>query len=181
MGLETVREEIIKNARKEEEMLLAEAAAESKRIFGEAEKKVQEMKDKNEAELKKFLEMMRKQEAASAELEAKKIVLEAKKNAVDKVFDAVRERVEMLPLNKRESFINAMLSKTEKEIDIGIIYCNKKDAKAIKRYAYKEAGIMLGLIAESKDGTIRVDYSFDALLQSIKESELQHINNMLFG
>ena len=38
-----------------------------------------------------------------------------------------------------------------------------------------------GLIAENKDGTVRVDYSFDTMLQTIKENELQSINKVLFG
>ena len=38
-----------------------------------------------------------------------------------------------------------------------------------------------GLIAENKEKTIRVDYRFETMLESIKEKELQGINKLLFG
>ncbi len=181
MGLEEVKEEIIRNARKQEEELLAEAREQARKVLDEAGKKVEELREKSEAETKKLIELIKKQETASAELEAKKMMLEAKKSIIDKAFSGVRQKLEKLAPNKRGEFMQALLSRAEKEIDIGIIYCSRKDAKALKGYSTKDAGMLCGLIAENKDGTIRVDYSFDTLLQSINENELQNIHKMLFG
>ena len=38
-----------------------------------------------------------------------------------------------------------------------------------------------GLIAENKEKTTRVDYSFETILDGIKDSELQNINKSLFS
>ena len=38
-----------------------------------------------------------------------------------------------------------------------------------------------GLVAENKEKTVRVDYSFETLLDGIKENELQNISKILFG
>ena len=41
--------------------------------------------------------------------------------------------------------------------------------------------IVGGIIAENQDETVRVDYSFDSMLQNMEENELQSINKILFG
>ena len=51
----------------------------------------------------------------------------------------------------------------------------------MKEFNAKAVDIIGGLIAENKDGTVRVDYGFDTMLQNIKENELQSINKVLFG
>jgi len=180
MGLEAVREEIIRSARKQEEELLAEARGQARKILDEAEKKSWELKEKSDAEAKKLLDLMKKQETASADLEAKKMMLEAKKGIMDKVFEKARQKIEKTEPKKREAFMQSLLEKAKSEIGIGKIYCNKKDAKALKGYKTEHADIICGLIAENEDGTIRVDYSFDTMLQSIEERWLQEINKILF-
>jgi len=38
-----------------------------------------------------------------------------------------------------------------------------------------------GLILESKDGSVRVDYTFKTILEGIWEKELKNISDILFG
>ncbi len=181
MGLEAVKDEILANAKRQEETLLAEAKKEALSIMKEAESKVAAFREKTEAETKKLIEMINRQEAASAELENKKFVLEAKKEAVEKVFEEARKSIERLSDRKREEHISKLLEKAKNDIEVAKVYCNKKDAKLVKGFKSEFTGIIGGIIAENRDGTVRVDYSFDALLQNIKESELQKINQILFG
>ena len=181
MGLEAVKDEIIANARKQEEDLLAEAKKEADRIIKEAEGNVAAFREKTEAETKKLAEMINRQEAASAELESKKLSLEAKKEAVEKVFEEARKIIERLSDRKREEHMSKLLDKAKNDIEVAKVYCNKKDAKLVKGLKAEPAGIIGGLIAENADGTVRVDYSFDTILQDIKENELQKISKILFG
>ena len=181
MGLEAVKNEIIANAKRQEEALLAEAKKEAERIMKEAKIEVAAFREKTEAETKKLIETMKRQETASAELESKKMILEAKKDTIESVFEEARKRVEKLSDRKREEHMSKLLDKAKNDIEVAKVYCNKKDAKLVKGFKAESADIMGGLIAENKDGTIRVDYSFDALLQNIKENELQKINQILFG
>ena len=73
------------------------------------------------------------------------------------------------------------MEKAKDDIGGENLYCNKNDAKFMKDFNAEAIDIMGGLIAENKDGTVRVDYSFDTMLQNIKENELQSINKVLFG
>ena len=180
MGLETVKEEILSSAKEQSNTLIAEARKEASRIAKEAEKKAEEMKEKGETEIKRMLNDIKRQELANAELENKKMLLEAKKQIIDMVFAESWKRIENLDDKRREACIKSLVEKTKKEIEISTLFCNKKDAKFIKDFK-AESMEMHGLIAENKEKTIRVDYSFGAMLQVIKENELQSISKILFA
>ena len=181
MGLEAVKEEVIRNAKNQEQSLIAEARSESGKIAKGTEKKIEQLKEESSIETKKMVDVMKKQELASAELENKKMLLEAKKEIIEKVFIEVLKRLDDLDFKKRETYMNNLLEKAKNDIEVANIYCNKKDIKLLKDFKAEAIGIVGGLIAENKDKTIRVDYSFNTMLQSIKENELQSINKILFS
>ncbi len=181
MGLESVKEEILRQAKEQETAAIAEARREANKLTRETEKKIEEMKVKSEAETKKIIDVMKKQALASAELESKKMVLEAKKHVIDGVFTEIKRKLENLDEKKREYLIKALLEKTKKELDIEYVYCNKKDARFLKGINPEPINIIGGVLAENKEKTIRVDYSFETLLENIKEAEMQSINKILFG
>ena len=181
MGLEAVKEEIIRAAKEQESALIAEARKEASRIMREAEKKIDETKEKSDLETKKISDTIKRQDLAAAEMENKKMLLEAKKQIIEAVFADARKKLEAFDDKKREAYIKKLLDKAKKEIDLGYVYCNRKDSKFVKDFKAENAEMIGGIIAENKERIIRVDYSFDTLLESIKESELQNINKLLFN
>lgn len=181
MGLEAVKEEILDSAREQADSILAEARKESNKTAREAEKKIGEMQQKVDAGEKKAIETIKRQELASAELENKKMLLEAKKQLIESAFEEARKKLELLDDKKRESYIKKLLEKAKNDIEVSHAYCSKKDAKFLKGLNAEPINIIGGLVAENKEKIIRVDYSFETLLDSIKESELQSINKILFG
>ena len=180
MGLETVKGEIIRNAKEREDSLIAEARRESNKIIKETEEKVKKIKEKSEAETKRTIDMINKQELASSELENKKMLLDAKKQIIDRAFIEAKKRLESLDFKKRETYMQKLLEKAKNELEIAYVYCNKKDSEFLKEFKVEPVDISGGLIAENKEKTMRVDYSFETILQSIKENELQSINKVLF-
>ena len=181
MGLEAVKEEIIRTAKESSSALIAEARREASRITREADKKIGEMKEKAEEEVKKSADLIKKQLLAAGELESKKILLDAKRQLIERVFEESKSKLESLDERKREAFIKKLLEKANNEIDVSHVYCSKKDAKFMKGIEIEHTGLIGGLIAENKENTIRVDYSFETLLESVKEKELQQISKILFG
>jgi len=181
MGLETVKEEILSNAKEQSNSLIAEARKEANRITREAEKKMEGMTEKSEAETKRILDMIKRQESANAELENKKMLLEAKKQTIEGVFSEAMKKLEELDDKKREAYIKKLLEKAKNDIEIAHVYCNKKDAKFLKGFDAEPISIIGGLMAENKEKQVRVDYSFETLLQGMKENELQNISKVLFG
>ena len=181
MGLETVKEEILNSAKEKSNSLIAEARKEANRIMRETEKKAGEMREKSEAETKRMLDLIKRQELSSAELENKKMILEAKKQIIESVFAEAKKKIENLDDKKKEAYMKKLIEKAKNDIDVEHVYCNKSDAKFLKSFKAEHASIIGGLIAENKDRTVRVDYSFETLLQSIKENELQNLSKELFG
>ena len=91
--------------------------------------------------------------------------------------------------NEKEKLYQSLLKKAEKEIDVYAVYVNKSDFDVVKSIAksilknkesIKEEEILGGIIAENKDGTIRVDYSFDSLLEEFRQKSLADISEKLF-
>lgn len=181
MGLETVKEEIIREAKNQEQSLVEEARNETVRIINEAEKKVAEIKEKSNIETKRAMDIIKKQELASAELENKKMLLEAKKQLIEIVFSEVKGNIEKLDGRKREEYIKKLLEKAKNDIKVANSYCKEKDLKFLEGLNAEAADVIGGLIAENKDKTVRVDYSFDTMLESLKENELQSISRILFS
>lgn len=181
MGLESVKEEVIRNAKEQAGSMLAEARKEAGKIMKEAEVKAEEMKSQSESETKKLTDTIKRQELASSELDSRKLVLEAKKQAIDRVIAEARKKLEALDDRKREDYIKRLLDKAKKEIDVAYAYCSRKDLKFVKGAEAVAMEMIGGLIAENREKTIRVNYSFETLLDGIKESELQNINKLLFG
>ncbi|MBI4452919.1 hypothetical protein HY637_05805 [Candidatus Woesearchaeota archaeon] len=181
MGLEAVKEEIIRNAKLQESAMLAEARKEAARMMKEAELKAEGLKAKSEAETKKATESIKKQALASADMESRKMVLEAKKQVIEGVFAEVKKKLEELDDKKREQYMKSLIDRSSKELEVAYVHCSKKDAKFVKAFNVETIGILGGLIAENKDKTIRIDYSFETILEGIKDSELQSINRILFG
>ena len=181
MGLEAVKDEILNSAKEQSNSLIAEARKEANRIAREAENKIEGMKQKSDEEAKRMIDTIKRQELASAELENKKMLLEAKKQLIDGVFAEARKSIENLDDKKRELYIKKLLEKARNDIEISSVYCNKKDSKFLKGFNAEAAGIIGGIITENREKTIRVDYSFDAMLENLKETELQNVNKALFG
>ncbi|MBI2658724.1 hypothetical protein HYX05_01310 [Candidatus Woesearchaeota archaeon] len=181
MGLETVKDEILNSAREQANSLAAEARKEASRTARETENKIEGMRQKSDEEAKRIIDTIKRQELASADLENKKMLLEAKKQLIENVFAEARKRLENLDDKKKELYIKKLLEKAKNDIEISIIYCNRKDAKFVKGFNAEAAGIIGGLMAENMEKTIRVDYSFDTMLENLKETELQNINKALFG
>lgn len=181
MGLETVKEEILNNAKEQANSLIAEARKEANRIMKEAEKKIEEMREKSEVETKRMIDAIKRQELASAELENKKMLLEAKKQVIESVFIEAEKRLEDIDDKKREAYIKKLLEKAKNDIEISTVYCNKKDAKFLKGFNVQIIEMLGGLMAENKEKTVRVDNSFETIMQSIQENELQNINKILFA
>lgn len=180
MGLETVKEEILNSAKEQSNSLIAEARKEANSIMKEAEKKIEEMREKNESETKRMTEIIKKQESASADLENKKMLLEAKKQIIESVFIEARKKLESLDDKKREAYLKKLLEKAKNDIEIAYVYCNKKDSKFLKGFNVETVDVIGGLMAENREKTVRVDYSFETILEIIKENELQNISKTLF-
>ena len=177
MGLEEVKQEILNKAKKDAEQIVKEAELEAKKIVNEAKGQIEEYKKTLSGQNKAQIANMERISNASANAAAKHIFLEKKKEIIDNAFEEARKQ--LAKQNKSKKYAEKLLKKAEKEIDVETVYCNKPDADAISKYKVKTIEGINGIIAENKDGTVKVDMTFDTVLNDIKSKSLQEIAKIL--
>lgn len=185
MGLEKVKQEILEKAQKEASELVESADSEAKAIVKSAEKSAQELEQRELDEAEKSSEFAKKREIAAAELELQKQALSVKNELVESVFSEAGKRLAQLGEKKREAHIRMLLDAAGKELDVAVVYCSKKDVRLVegsgKLKVFSDEKISGGIIAESQDGKLRVDYSYDTLLGQVRSKVLGDVASKLFG
>ncbi|MBI2145232.1 hypothetical protein HYU18_02810 [Candidatus Woesearchaeota archaeon] len=186
MGLEKVKQEILEKARQEAGSIIEAATSESKAIVRAAEKQANEGEEVAEKEFQKASESMKKREAASADLELQKQMLAAKSELIEQVFIEARKMLGSLPDKKREAHIASLIDLAKREMPVSSLRCSTRDARIVESKAGKlriirEEGMLGGIIAESSDGRLRVDYSYESLLEQVKVRVLGDVARELFG
>ena len=181
MGLEKVKERVLEEARQKAKSRIDAAKAEAHKILRSFSQQASEKESFFREQLAAEVELVKKSKAASTSIEAKKMTLAFRKSFIDEIFLLVQERLSKLPDQKRSEHVKKLLLKAGSEIEVAVIQCNKKDGKSVSNLRTAEAGIQGGLIAESADGTLRVDYSYETLLEQLKGTLLPELNEMLFG
>ncbi len=180
MGIEKVREEVIAKAKKDAAAIIAEGQKEALTIVNAAEEKAKIRKKASEAEVEKELMELKIREMSSAELEASKSLLETKKKLIEEAFEEAKQRISKTAPSARKEHIKALMSKAKKQTEIGKILCNESDVKHVEAYKAQITDISGGIIAENKDETIRIDYSYESILNKIRENSLKDVAKILF-
>ncbi len=180
MTLEEVKKQLLRKARYYAKKIIREREIEKKKIFDKVNEKVGKKKEIIEKDIRDLKETLEKKEISSTELNAAKALLGEKKKQIDEVFEKVKEKLLNQGKSEKKNIIDKLLKKSSEEVEVARIYCNEKDKSLVNSGKYVKADILGGLIAENNDKTIRVDYSYDVLLNTIKEEKLSEISKILF-
>ncbi|MBI2133319.1 hypothetical protein HYU11_01410 [Candidatus Woesearchaeota archaeon] len=180
MGIEKVRDEVIAKSKKQHAAIISEAEKEAKAIIESAEEKSREKKKKAEEETARELEELKIREMSSAELEVNKMLLETRKRIIEEAFESARQEISKMPQSTRKEHIKSLISKAKNQMEPGRVLCSEADIKHIEGLKTQAAPIIGGIIAENKDGTIRIDYSYESILDQVREKSLKDVAKILF-
>ena len=185
MALDKVIGNILESANKESAALVAAAEKERAGILQQADGTIAEKKKAQAKELETLLKRMRQQEISSAELEAKRIVLNAKKEMLDRTLgETLKEMESMSPADKAQMY-QKILVKAKNVIVNPKILCPRGESSLVPKdsgaVSVTETDMGAGLVLESQDGTIRLDYKFATILESAWEKEMKNVSTVLFG
>lgn len=179
MSLNDIRERIVKQAEREAQKVLEEGNTQAAEIVSSAEKISKDAKQKSWDDLNSMLDNMRAKKIAGAELEAEKLVLNKKKELINEVFDAVREKVQKLDKASRKAHVEKLQEDAKKEIKVSKVFCNEADKEFVSGKA-ETADIIGGIIVEDESGKMSLDLSYDTLLESLREKTLKGVDSALF-
>ncbi len=180
MGLEKVKERVLEEARQKAKERIESASAEAQEILKSSSSKLKEKESELMAQLQAEAASINRREASTAKLESKKLELTFRKDFIESIFSEAKDRLSKLPESERASHIKKLIQKASSELKAEVIYCSRKDAKHVSGFKAREADITGGIIAESADGSLRVDYSYEALLDQLKDSLLPELDKLLF-
>lgn len=183
MGLEIVVKDIQDGAQAEVSRINADAEAKASEFINEARDTQKKMLGDNLAKVEDDLQKLNQQIISSANLEVKRIALNKRKELLDTVYNQTVEKIESLPASKNEELIKFLIDKYE--ADGAKIYSSKDSEEFIKKsssliYAGNIKSIG-GIVLENEDGTIKLDYTYDLIVENVYERSLKPISDILYG
>ena len=191
MGLDAVIAEIKDKGRKEADTIVQEGSARKDEIMKAAGLEVEKVQQTVKGEVEKNLSHIISQEEAAAHLIVKRQVLNAQKDLMDQVYRQALEKITSKPESFHEEAITSLLRKAKEEIPKGKVSCATRDEKILKNVlkesefsAYTFGSVIEtdgGIIVESDDGQLQVDYSYRTFLNQVWESGLKDASDSLFA
>jgi V/A-type H+-transporting ATPase subunit E len=188
--LDTVVEDIRDEARARAEEIREEADERADEIVAAAEDEADDIREEAEAEAEREITQEREQKVSSAKLEAKQARLEARRDVLADVHESVEERIADLEGERREELTAALLSAAAAEVgsDDVAVYGRAEDEQLLKDllseydgFAYAgEYDCLGGVVVESEASRLRVNNTFDSVLEDVWEDELKEISDRLF-
>ncbi len=185
MALDNVMKEIEASANAKVSEIAGQQAAEVKKINAETDVLISEMKEKEDKKLKEAVELLRRQELSSADLESKKIVLSKKKEILAKAFESALSDLESAPSEEKLRQYRSMVDSAKTVIDKPKAFISKDDDFTADQLGVSsvevDSRIRAGIILQSEDGTIEVDMQYETILQTIWDREIKTLSDILFG
>ncbi len=182
MGLERVVENITAKGKADAEATISKARKEADEILKAAQAEAAAIKAKREKELVDASDALRKREVAAAELEAKKLRLNAERELLAKVRREVEQSVAKLPEAERRKHIPALVSRAN--VDGGRIMVTPGDKAVAESLGLEVAGTFDGLggvIVQSPDGLTTENLRYENLVDDVWKQEIGDVAKRLLG
>jgi len=179
MGLEEVKKDIDNKGLMLEKGILAKAQEETKQVLKEASSSLATMQSAAQHKLAAETRTVENREKALANMEAQKLLFDAKKTELKNAYDAAWDKIKTMPQSQKEKILRSLLELARKEIDVAAVYASNADKNLFGNLEVKEANIH-GIICENKEGTICIDLTFDTLFTEAREKSLPSVSKMLF-
>ncbi len=184
MSLEDLKSSLLSEAKQEADRILKNAESEANQLISTAEKDSKAELERVKAELEEKIDVIKSEKLAAAKLDAKKIVAEGKEAAVLAAIDALYEELKNFTKTKRYGdWLSRLAKEAEKELgkDI-IIHVRKGHGKYLKsKKVVEDLDSVGGLIAETKDGSVRLNLTFESIISKKEDLLRASIAKMLFG
>lgn len=191
MGLDAVIAEIKEKGRNETETLLQEGNSRKDEILHAARQEVEHIQQTVKDDVEKNLSHIISQEEAAAHLIVKRQALNTQKDLMDLVYQQALEKITQMPESFHKDAIISLLRKAKEEIPKGKVSCASRDKEILNKVlkesefsAYTFGSVIEtdgGIIVESDDGQLQVDYSYRTFLNQVWESGLKDASDSLFA
>jgi V/A-type H+-transporting ATPase subunit E len=191
MSIERITGKILSEANNVAESSINNANIQSLEIINEAKKQAEDIiaEASNFSEIE--AETIRRRKVSAAELQARKMLLSSKQEAIKKSFEVALEQLNNMTEDEYMNFLVKEISKIHRDGDIilnesdrvsigekliNIVNENNKNRKIVLSNKTIKSG--RGFIVKS--GNIEINSTFEAILNSIKDELAIEVANVLF-
>jgi len=189
MGLENVVSDILKSAKAEVSAIEADRDSEVSSIVEEAKRTGERVTGEKVASAEEEATRIRKQEISGANLEVRRMMLNTRKEILDETQKQTAERLHELDT---ESLLRSLIRAHSD--DVTRVYSSRQDQPIVERLCdelledkltkLEYAGnidCIGGIVLETEDEAVRLDYTFDTIIGEVSERSMKQISNILFG
>ena len=191
MSLDTVVEDIREKARSRAAERRAEGERRAEEITESAERDAEQIREEAELEADRKISQEREQKLSSGKLEAKQERLEARREVLEDVRDDVEAHVRDIDGDEREQLTRTLLYAAAEEFDEADtvrVHGRAADADLLERIVADEDGYAVGdpvdclggVVVESDASRVRVNNTFDSVLEAVWAENLREISARLF-
>lgn len=190
MGLDTVVNDIKDEARARAEEIVEEAEAEKEEKLEEARERAEELKQEARRDAESEADALREQEVSSAKLEARKMKSRKERDLLADLRADVRDELAALD-EDREGLTATLLEDGIEELGEteGVVYVAEGDEEMVEELLEDVDGfevggttdVLGGVVVEAADGKVRVDNSFDSVLERVWNDSLREVSARLLG
>lgn len=185
MGLEKLVEDILQKGNERAREIIRIGEAERDEQVRSADESMREAREKAEKKTEAQIAQMEQHELSSAELESRKTLLAAQREVLEDLKVRSLEELANYPEDKRQRLYEKLFVKAKGILGDCTVYSNKGDSASLNPPAGVVKGGVIdcagGLVFESKDGDVRLDYRFETLLDEIWNEKMSEIYSQLFG
>jgi len=184
MSLEKVVEDILRRGEERKQEIIRQGERERDEHVAQADVQIAEHRDGASRRMDAQISQMEQQELSSAELESKKALLSAQRQVMDEIKSQVLADISHYPEEKCRAMYARLMTKAKAELGECYVYSNSSDKPLLKSVSGISNGGVIecrgGLVFESKDRAVRLDYRFESMLEDVWNKKIQEIYSSLF-
>ncbi len=190
MSLDTVVEDIREEARARAEDISEEGQQRADEIVSEAEREADEIVSEAEREAEREISQEREQKLSGAKLEAKQARLEARRELLEDVHDDIEAQIADIDGDEREQLTRSLLDAAIEAFDTDSVRVRGRadDEELLETIVADHDSFEVGepvdclggVVVEADGSRVRVNNTFDSVLEDVWEENLRDISARLF-
>ncbi|MFH1394071.1 MAG: V-type ATP synthase subunit E family protein [Candidatus Micrarchaeota archaeon] len=187
MGIERLTSSLLLEANKEAADIISAAESHVQKMVEEERARNKELESGMEEDVDRILDGQKNERIAWARLEAKRILAEAREDAIKNVLEGFFEALSKGKQSKEyKEFMGSAVKSAISELGTSglVVHVCKGEGKLVKVKGVKvvqDLDALGGAIVESKDGNVRVNLTLEMLFESRRDELRKKISDKLFG
>jgi len=184
MSLDKVVQEILRKGEERKLEIIRQGEKERDEQVALVDKQIEQDRMRLEKRAQSSLAQMEQQELSSAELESKRTLLAAQRHVLEDLRAQVLSSLATYPADQRKRLYAKLLAKAKDQLGECYVYSNAADRPLLKLPAQMSEGGTVdcvgGLVFESKDRSVRLDFRFESMLDDVWNRNMQEIYSRFF-